>query len=262
MPPNPPPPWWSRATELKDTLSLTELAATLGVPVTVVAREFRDRGVSKRILATPARSVHPGTRGAARPPAAPDLGGAVRSGSKDLQLEAHHARLGTVPDAEIARLAGVSVRTVASYRSRHGIPGYDGPRRTPPIREGGGSRVDDFHALLGVVPDRVVAELAGMSLGAIRNFRIKAGIDAAGRLTDDEIAGVLRTWRGGATPTPVAAPPPVPTARSAWRITGPGDALVVVAPSLAAALRAAADALGGDGAIRTVEALGAVLHPA
>jgi len=89
--------------------------------------------------------------------------------------------LGKVPDADIADKAGVSVRTVASFRSRHDIAGYSGPRRRKSGRKRRASRVDPFADLLGTVPDRVVAEKAGVSLNAVRNYRVKHGIPAAGR---------------------------------------------------------------------------------
>lgn len=262
MPRTPPPPWWSRATELKDSMTLTDLAAALGVQVSVLAREFRDRGVSKRILVPadrPARHAEPRTAKTPAPAPAPEA--AVRAGSKDAHLEAHLHVLGKVPDADVARLAKVSIRTVASYRARHGIPGYDGPRKRPPAREGRGSRVDDFHALLGIVPDRVVSDLAGMSLGAIRNFRIKAGVEAAGRMTPAEIDAAVRAWRGEAPAVP-EVPAARPASRQAWRITGADDAWIVLAPTLAAALRAASAVLGSDAAIQRIEALGPVLADA
>ena len=40
----------------------------------------------------------------------------------------------------------------------------------------------DHAHLLGKLPDRVVAEEAGMSLGAVRNYRIKNDIPAACKL--------------------------------------------------------------------------------
>lgn len=56
-----------------------------------------------------------------------------RAGSKDALIARHAAALGSVPDAELADRAGVSVRTVASYRARHGIPGFRGPGRPPSV---------------------------------------------------------------------------------------------------------------------------------
>ncbi|MCB9665554.1 MAG: hypothetical protein H6732_15695 [Alphaproteobacteria bacterium] len=53
----------------------------------------------------------------------------LRPGSKDMQVAAYADLLGRVPDAEVARRAGVSIRTIASFRARHAIPGYAGPRR-------------------------------------------------------------------------------------------------------------------------------------
>ncbi len=57
----------------------------------------------------------------------------ARPGSKDALVAARFNLLGKVPDHEIARLAGVSVRTVASYRTRHGIAGFRAPVAPKPV---------------------------------------------------------------------------------------------------------------------------------
>lgn len=54
-------------------------------------------------------------------------------------------------------------------------------------------------SLLGQVPDRVVAERAGVSLNAVRNYRVKRGIAAAGRdgaglMQRPNQEGVQRAW--------------------------------------------------------------------
>jgi hypothetical protein len=60
----------------------------------------------------------------------------IRPGSKDSLIAQHAHALGSLPDAEVARRAGVSIRTIASFRARHGIPGYRGPRRAQRVRPG------------------------------------------------------------------------------------------------------------------------------
>ena len=105
----------------------------------------------------------------------------ARERSKDHLLRPFHPLLGRRPDAEVARLARVCVRTVSAYRSRSGIPPYSGPRRPPRPRNGKRSLLDDFRALIGAVPDRVVADEAGMSHHAVRNFRRLHAIPARWR---------------------------------------------------------------------------------
>jgi hypothetical protein len=132
-----------------------------------------------------------------------------RIGSKDQRVESAFELLGNLPDAEIARRVNVSIRTVASYRSRHGIPGYDGPRRRPEPRDGRRSRLEELHDLLGQVPDRIIADQAAMSLGAVRNYRLKHDIEAVGRMSPREIEASLREWRRRhANPVQHTAPVP------------------------------------------------------
>jgi hypothetical protein len=118
----------------------------------------------------------------------------ARGRSKDDLVAVHCALLGRVPDSEVAKLAGVCVRTVATYRSRLGIPGYSGPRRRPPKRDGKRSMLDPLSPLIGVVPDHVVAEQAGMSIGAVRAFRVARGIDAAGARAPEVTRALVGAW--------------------------------------------------------------------
>lgn len=52
-----------------------------------------------------------------------------RRGPQEKKLDGVKADLGKIPDSDIAAKTGVSVRTIAAYRKRHGIVGYSGPRR-------------------------------------------------------------------------------------------------------------------------------------
>ncbi len=250
------PSWWPEAVRLKDTMPLTELAAHLSVTVPVLAAAFRERGVSRRlkVVAPPVVAVPTPEEVAAE---------AVRTGSKDGQLAALTHLLGRVPDSEIARSAGVSVRTVASYRARNNIIGYDGPRRRPTTRGRRASRVDDFRPLLGVVPDRVVADIASMSLGAIRNFRIKLGVEAAGRMGPRDIDRALETWRSGgagSSPQPTQRrPKTVPAAaRTAWQVVTAAGTYVVIAADLASAVSHALHLAGSEQDVLRIERVGPV----
>ncbi|MGK0346749.1 MAG: hypothetical protein ACI855_002828, partial [Myxococcota bacterium] len=101
-----------------------------------------------------------------------------RPGSKDDLILGYIDMVSTRPDRDIAESIGVSVRTLASFRARHKIAPYKGPRTS---RKAGGrrSKIDPHRDILGTVPDRVVAEKAGVTLNAVRNYRVKHGIPAA-----------------------------------------------------------------------------------
>lgn len=241
------PSWWPEALRLKDRMPLRDLADHLGVRVGLLTAELRRAGI--------ARAPVPTTQ-------LPDL----RHGSKDGRISSYFHLLGQMPDADVARLSDVSVRTIASYRARHGIPGYEGPRRRPEPRGSRQSRLEDFRHLLGRLPDRVVADEAGMSLGAVRNFRIKHDIEAAGRLPKREIDRLLAELRGileGASEAPAPAPAAqVPTAGVAWRVVVEGgNAMVVVAESLRGVIDRVVSGLGiTEGQIRQIEAVGPVMQ--
>ncbi len=160
----------------------------------------------------------------------------TRGGCKDERLDALRDLLGQIPDADIARKAGVSVRTVASFRAKHNIPGFHGVRRSPLPRGHDASRLDRWHDLVGAVPDHEVAQRAGMSLGAVRNYRIKHGIEACGRMSTAEIEAAVAQHTSGKRrtsrkpePAPAATPSvPEPTPAAikvhAWSVhlRGPG----------------------------------------
>jgi len=159
--------------------------------------------------------------------------------------------LGNIPDALVAKRAGVSVRTIASFRARHDISGYKGPRRKPASGRRKRSKIDPFVNLLGQVPDRVVAEKASVSLNAVRNYRVKLGIQAAGRrgrLASTVPMPQMKQFADGS--------------RHAWRVFAgrSGDMIegIVIAPNLKEASANAVEGL--DGAVVTrIEWVGALL---
>ena len=137
--------------------------------------------------------------------------------------------------------------------------------------------MDDYRDLLGKVPDRVIADIAGMSLGAVRNFRIKQDIEPAGRMRPSEIEAIVATFQAGEEALPPEPMPPVPqpvrrapaapkravasATDRAWRCrTVDGrDPFVIVAESLAQAAERAVAVAGGDQRIASIENLGTVL---
>lgn len=270
--------WWSDLLGLKDELSLRELSDRFGVTPGAISAALKRTGTRRRPappgprVARAADDDLPPEAGAGTT-AASD-GGGTRPGSKDHLVETHRALLGNVPDAEVAKMAGVSVRTIASFRARHSIGGYAGPRRAPRQGKRRASRIDPFEALLGAVADRIVAEKAGVSLNAVRNYRVKRGIPAAGargRAAQEkaspavEVAAVAsesKAPKATGVTTPVKsevvirvspeleAATPIAVNGFAWRVTwqnGPAeDVRVVVAPTLVeAASRAERARVGG-----------------
>jgi len=174
--------WWPKLVEEKDQLSLRELAEKYNVTPGAISAALKREGITRR-AAPPGPRAHRNRSDNDLPPEAGsnaslrELTGG-RPGSKDHLILDRIDIVGSRPDRDIAEEIGVSVRTLASFRARHKIPAYKGPRTQ---RKPGGrrSKIDPFRDLLGTVPDRVVAEKAGVTLNAVRNYRVKHGIAAA-----------------------------------------------------------------------------------
>ena len=122
--------------------------------------------------------------------------------------------VGRVADSVIAARHGISRKTVLAWRKRKGVPAFDDPfargpsasapqapaarvaapvrTATPPdrdpieLRRAKPSRLDAFLGIIGRLPDRAVAEQAGVSPENVRMYRQRRGIDA--------------NWRAGETP--------------------------------------------------------------
>lgn len=183
--------WWPELIEEKDQLSLRELASKYGVTPGAISAALKREGVSRRAAPPGPRGSRdaddglppekgadgsaPAKRRIVRPEKS-ETGG--RPGSKDDLILQHIDKVSTRPDRDIAESIGVSVRTLASFRASHKIAPYKGPRTS---RKAGGrrSKIDPHRDILGTVPDRVVAEKAGVTLNAVRNYRVKHGIPAA-----------------------------------------------------------------------------------
>ena len=248
--------WWPELVKLKDKLSLRELAEKFAVTPGAISAAFKRTGITRR-PAPPgprARRKAPVDDEALPPEPGESKGSSARPGSKDVQIQPYVHLLGTVPDSEVAEQAGVSVRTIASYRSRKGIPGYNGPRkrRAPPTSRK--SKIDAYADQLGQVPDRVIAEKAGVTLNAVRNYRTKRGIPAAGRASSP----------AAAAPAPVVSAPQVSVVAggsAAYRVTsnhnGSEDVHIVVAASASDAASRAESA--GIGRVVALEWIGSVL---
>ena len=180
--------FWPALLDKKDELSLRQLAGEFGVTPGAISAALKRTGVNRvpasrttdewpsAYIVCTGRDKKTGVNREGQPWSA-----RFRPGSKDAAICAHYAKLGQVPDAEVARLAGVSIRTIASFRARHDIAGYKGPRRPSVSGKRKRSKIDPFVHLLGQVPDRIVAEKASVSLNAVRNYRVKKGIQASGK---------------------------------------------------------------------------------
>lgn len=253
---------WPEVVQLKDQLSLRELAERFSTTPGAIAGAFERTRTVRNPHGAPERSAELIFDDDLPPePGEPDrieltdevksAMAKIRPGSKDSMIAKYAVKLGNIPDAEVARLAAVSVRTIASFRARHGIPGYRGPRRSTGARGPRRSRIDPFAHLLGQVPDRVVAEKAGVSLNAVRNYRVKRGIPAAGRET------IRRTGISAEAPElPLPLPMPVvgSDGQQAWRVrwrtdTGEVDRIMLADDLVDAATK-----------LRTAGLAGAVTH--
>jgi hypothetical protein len=86
-------------------------------------------------------------------------------------------RLGSAPDAVLAREAGVPLCTITLAREDRGIPAFVGP--TGPGSRG--NKVAPFTHLLGVLTDTEIARMAGTVPPVVCMFRQRLGIPARSR---------------------------------------------------------------------------------
>ena len=174
--------WWEELVSLKDELSLRELAERFNATPSAISNALRRNRLERRPAPSGPRayrttrndSVYKLTRSISQVNKAEPL---VRPGSKDSLLQPAFHLLGKLPDAEIAERCGVSVRTVASYRARHKIAGYTGPRkRQGPGKKMHQSKIDTYASLVGIESDKEIARRAGVTPNAVRHYRMTRGI--------------------------------------------------------------------------------------
>lgn len=184
--------WWPELVRRKDELSLRELAERFDVTPGAISAAFRRTGLSRKAAPPGPRIRRKASGGDESLPPEPgegEDGTVARPGSKDTRILPYARMLGQVPDSDVARKAGVSVRTIASFRARNAVGGYKGPRKRGADRAPRKSRIDAFAHLVGQHPDRIVAEKAGVSLNAVRNWRMRHGVPASGRAASDPVHG-------------------------------------------------------------------------
>jgi len=114
------------------------------------------------------------------------------------KVDAFAHLVGQVPDRVVAERAGLTVGAVRNWRVARGIPAA-GRQALPPEplaaskaapkvakktrkakRRGRRSKIDPFEQEVGTVPDRVIAAKAGVTVGAVQNFRKVRGIPGFG----------------------------------------------------------------------------------
>lgn len=88
---------------------------------------------------------------------------ALRIGSS---LDSYVHLFGRVTDKHIASLASVSIRAVAAYRKRHGLPRGKKEYEQRPERYS-----CSYHDLLGILPDTIIAKAFGITHPAVSQAR-------------------------------------------------------------------------------------------
>ena len=135
------------------------------------------------------------------------------------KVDAFAHLVGQVPDRVVAERAGLTVGAVRNWRVARGIPAA-GRQALPPEphaapkavkkarkakRRGRRSRIDPFEQEVGTVPDRVIAAKAGVTVGAVQNFRKVRGIPGFGTGRPPAVAAPSPKAQGHAVaPSPKA----------------------------------------------------------
>jgi len=130
------------------------------------------------------------------------------------------AKLGKIPDQQIADLANVSRTLVVNYRKKLGIPPYQGHKAAAPSApakatddrpfRGRRSALDTYIDRLGRVPDAEIARLAGVTAENVRTYRHRRDIPATWQLADAPAAAA-----SAAQPVSAKAPKAPPPRRDA-----------------------------------------------
>ncbi|MCB9791915.1 MAG: hypothetical protein H6741_04235 [Alphaproteobacteria bacterium] len=224
------------------------------------------------------RRRRPGRRPRPPPPPPAPRGRAANTARK---IEPYIDMLGTVPDSEIASLAGLSAQTVARFRRDRGVDAFRGrgsgkeeaaPAPTPVAdtsdagesKRGGRSKVAPFADQLGVLSDAEIADKAGVTVNAVRNYRNRKGIPAPSRASEpvvEEETPVVVEAAPEPSPEVEAAPEAAPAAEIvsgfAFRVQiKGGDAAVVVGAGM---VEAAQKAIGAGVEITAIELIGRVI---
>jgi len=186
-----------------------------------------------------------------------------KRGKRRSKIDPFHSLVGQLVDREVAEKAGVTPAAVQAYRRKHGIPaassgapagdvaGTATPTRGPKRRKARKSKVDPYFSLLGQVPDRVVAEKAGVTIGAVQAYRRRFAIPST-----RAHGGTSQAPRQTSAATAAASEASVGARDLAWKVTlVDGDVRVVIAPALTDAVARVA----GLGTVVKMDRVGPVL---
>lgn len=182
------------------------------------------------------------------------------------KLDAFKDLIGTVTDAEVAAMAGVTAEAVRIYRRRHGMSSRrevqaraeavaqatvapvavvevapaadetasdaDSSKKSPQRRS---SKLDSYMDLVGTLPDREVATMAGVTPENVRAFRRRHNIPARwrdegdeGRVSEAPAAEIVETVETVEVAVEVAETPAVHVVDSAPAETAPTAPVVEV----------------------------------
>lgn len=190
-------PWWMDFLQQRNDASLIELAVRFETTVSALVLALQ-RTSTPRVPSWSAGALRALGPEVPRPNEGPPL---HRPGSKDRRIDGIRDQLGRISDRAAAEIAGVSQRTITSYRQRHGIPAFTGRGAAKGTHRR--SRVDPFRDLLGTMTDREVAERAGVTVNAVRNYRQSRGIESyrstvpGAAATEHTRSARAFTWRVG-----------------------------------------------------------------
>lgn len=178
------------------------------------------------------------------PKAAAQSSKAKGKGTGRSKLDAHRDIIGVLSDAEVAGRAGVTPEAVRVYRQRHDIPSKRSVAASAPsaarasaveddkkVAQRRSSKLDHYMDLVGTLPDREVATMAGVTPENVRAFRRRHDIPARWRDEGDE---------GGEVAEVVAASEPAASEPAVSEPAASESAAAVAAPVEAAAVEAAA----------------------
>lgn len=240
--------YWSELVLLKDDLSLRELSERFGATPGAIMNAFRRNGIKRQ-------NAPPGPRKHRQDKALPPEPGEARSVAD--RLGEHVSLLGKVPDIEVAKKSGVSLRAVSAFRESKGIAGFggrsagkgwSGKGQAPPKarkRPGRTSKIDAFAAEVGTTTDRIIAQRAGVTINAVRNWRRQRKIAALAGEVAKAPASAPGASRGRGS-----------SGSYAWRVVlADGQVGVVVGADIAEAAARASRA----GEAASIERLGTIL---
>lgn len=262
-----------------------EVAESFGVSVARLSGALRRTGargrsrIVRRLTADDGQP--PATCGGADPPPKPRR--TRKAPRTDAMLDGFKNQLGKVPDTEIAEKAGLSMWVVRGYRIRQGIAAFrrsgERTRRKPAPTKGrrkaqrsagkpspGLQRVATLHSQVGARPDHEVAEMAGVSVGTVRNYRKRHAIGpaphtarASSKQREPEPPQPPARMKRPKVRAPVRVdPPPTPRTSTAWRVVfESGEERIAISDTLVeTAEQIAGSGLGGA---QRIERLGVAL---